>query len=498
MTTTTKIKTKEDFGWSKGEEQTFFRYNPQLPNGTFLLYKRKNGWYWYYQLGKNVGGNSKSRVKYLCSSFDGKNDEGLTSFQHTCSILQDKFIDGFKSKTQHHTKLSTLIDEYIGELRKEELDPQGLRKYETTQSLINGVNRFRDFCLIKDLRLQDLHNPRRFKEDVKEYLQICKDRNLKRNTIRTYLKQMRYFLGWLSDEDFGKGCIPLNPITLEFINKVYPYEREYNKPRKNVYYKREFYERMFNRCIEKVNDIWNDYLKNGLSKKHNNQPIGIGTDVVYFISLLQLDSGFRLGEVLLSHRDQESWELRKDKKNSSTYWYKVDGEWFLYLDYKGKTSIVPITTTIKSWVKPIGWNGPPTKLNKKGQPLYWETNIIDVCMNIFRSGPYLFSSPNYRSHYDRPYSKTYYMNIFKSLMVNNGVGGEGWEGYGVQSSHDLRDYFITHKINEGFDPFDLCKITRHSITTMLKYYERDSETEQLKRQKKLDKTRVVHPRKEFS
>ena len=38
------------------------------------------------------------------------------------------------------------------------------------------------------------------------------------------------------------------------------------------------------------------------------------------------------------------------------------------------------------------------------------------------------------------------MNIFKQRLVNKGVGGEGWEGYGVDSSHSLRDYFITHKI----------------------------------------------------
>ena len=81
------------------------------------------------------------------------------------------------------------------------------------------------------------------------------------------------------------------------------------------------------------------------------------------------------------------------------------------------------------------------------------------------------------------------MNIFKQRLVNKGVGGEGWEGYGVDSSHSLRDYFITHKIySETVTPFELSQISRHSIQTMMKYYKRDSELEQLRITKKLEET----------
>ena len=59
----------------------------------------------------------------------------------------------------------------------------------------------------------------------------------------------------------------------------------------------------------------------------------------------------------------------------------------------------------------------------------------------------------------------------------------------VDSSHSLRDYFITHKIySETVTPFELSQISRHSITTMMKYYKRDSELEQLRITKKLEET----------
>ena len=43
-------KTKEDFGWSEGEEKMMLRYNPHIPKGKFVVRKRRNTFYWYYQL----------------------------------------------------------------------------------------------------------------------------------------------------------------------------------------------------------------------------------------------------------------------------------------------------------------------------------------------------------------------------------------------------------------------------------------------------------------
>ena len=129
---------------------------------------------------------------------------------------------------------------------------------------------------------------------------------------------------------------------------------------------------------------------------------------VYFISLFQLHSGFRIGEILSSYRNREYWENRRDKKNSSTYWNQnKNGEWFLYLeDFKGKDGNVPINQKIRTWVKPKNWKDKPTKLDKNGKPLYWDVQLVDVCLEMFRESPFVFSSPNKFKNTDRHYSKT--------------------------------------------------------------------------------------------
>ena len=197
----------------------------------------------------------------------------------------------------------------------------------------NGINRFRDWSLIRDIRLTDVLNGRKIKQDVIEFVEYCKNKKpngLKRHTIRTYLKQVKYFMEWLSDEDFGKGSISVNPISSDFIKKVYPPNPMEKKglPRRNVYFTMDGYDEMWDVCVKKVRGLWNDFIENGWSKTHSNQPLGVGSDVVFFVSLLQLDSGFRVGELLTSFRNLEYHENRRDKKNSSTYWEWKDGEWY--------------------------------------------------------------------------------------------------------------------------------------------------------------------------
>ncbi len=487
---------KESFGYNEGERKLFHLTHSDIPKGSFHIVKRGKSYYWYYRV--NIRGKGNNR--YLCKSYEGLNSDGMTSFQHSLRVLKEKHDNDFVRTTFHNSKISTLIDEFIGDLQKEENNLEEGRKRETTQSLKNSVNRFKDFCLSKDLRLSEITLSKQFKLQVKEYIETLKNRNLKRNTIRTYLKGMKQFLDWLVD-DLKKGVLESHPINSEVLKQLHPFSTQDKRMvRKNVNYQSEFYETMYNTCIHKVGEIWRKFLKEGLSREHSNQPVGVGSDIVYFISLLQLGRGFRLGEVLHSFRNQESWENRRDKKNSSTYWYKKNGEWFLYLDWKGKVSNVPISgnySEIRSWGEPpIGWKGKPSG-KTKNEP-YYDTPIIDVCMKLFRESDYLFSSPNYRSHFQKSYSKTYYMNIFKQRCVSKGVGGEGWEGYGVQSSHDLRDYFISHKIySDNVTPFELSQITRHSINTMMKYYKRDSELEQLKISEKLSDTMKVKSKREM-
>ncbi len=69
--------TKEDLGYDEGLWGMFLQINPQIPNGSFQLQKRKESYYWYYILGTD-GEDGKKRLKYICSTFEGKNKEGNT------------------------------------------------------------------------------------------------------------------------------------------------------------------------------------------------------------------------------------------------------------------------------------------------------------------------------------------------------------------------------------------------------------------------------------
>ena len=469
----------------------FLQTHTELPKGTFLIQKRGKRYYWYYQL-SNV---QKNRVKYICSTFEGINKEGSNSFQDCLIKLTEKYKTNFQTLTNDTTKLSNLLDEYIGVILEEEYSYEG-RTMETTRSIRNGCNKWKEFCLMKTLVLRDVKNSKVIKKYIKDYVELCKSRELSRGTIRTYLKHIRGFFTWLSDED-GKDLVPINPITSKFISKIYPPSRleKGGIGVRNPYYKDEYYDKMFNTCVHRVGELWNDFCKKGWSKTSKNQPLGVGSDVVYFVSLFQIHGGFRLGEVLGSYRKIENWSKREYKKNSSSYWEKRNDVWFLYIDnFKGVSSSVPIELNIRSWVKPPNWKGKPTKINKNGKPLYWDTPFVEVCMEVFRNSPFLFSSPNLYTKRNKHYGKSYYSNIFRIKMVSKGMGSEGWESFGVLSSHSLRDYFITHGINNGMSLEDLSQITRHLPSTLWKYYMMYSEEHQLKRKRELDKGVVIGKR----
>ena len=116
MTTETISKrTKEDFGYSSSEERLMYKYNPSIPKGSFSIQKRNGKYYWYYQLGvKKLG--EKTRVKYLCPTFEGLDNEGNNSFQVSFTKLVEKVDTNFQRTSSNNTKLITLCDEYIREL----------------------------------------------------------------------------------------------------------------------------------------------------------------------------------------------------------------------------------------------------------------------------------------------------------------------------------------------------------------------------------------------
>ena len=477
-----KEELKIKYGYNEQMKNLFYETHPELPNGSFQVMSRGDNHYWYFLLSSAIG-RGNYRLKYMTKCFEGVNNDGNTSFVVCLKAFHRKNSSDFKPEVTDGMRISTLMDEFMGVLIEEEKSDEG-RKLETTQSLLNSCRRFRDFSLEKDLRLIDIKSGYRLKKHTINFIEHLKSRDLKRNTIRTYLKGLKQFLNWASDEDIGKGIIQSHPITNDFIKKIYPPSRRESKGigERNVYYNDEHFQKMWDECRIKVRDLWNDFCKSGWSRKHTNQPFGVASDITYFVSLFQIHSGFRLGEIITSFRTKEDWENRRDKKNSSTYWEYRNGTWFLYIDdFKGTDSAIPVDLKIRSWTKPPTKNTTKVK-DKEGGDFYWDTELVEICKLMFRNSPYLFSSPNLRSHRDLHYSKTYYANVFKQRMVNNGDSGLGWENYGVQRSHDLRSYFITYQINSGIPLEDLSLITRHRPSTLWKYYLRYSEQGQLKRQ----------------
>jgi len=144
MTKTLKNKTKEDYGYSEDLKDYFFKTNSHLKKGSFQLQKRKEHYYWYFLLSSD-GRDNKRRLKYLCKTFEGKNQDGDNSFQHSLQILVEKQTNDFQSKVMSNVRVEKLLDEYMSVLLKEENSEEG-RMYETTQTLQNSIRRFDDFC----------------------------------------------------------------------------------------------------------------------------------------------------------------------------------------------------------------------------------------------------------------------------------------------------------------------------------------------------------------
>ena len=495
-----KSQLKELYGYSPTEERLMYKYNPSIPRGNFIIFKNKKGiHYWYFQLGIKRPQDT-TRMKYITKCYEGKNQDGETSFEVCIQKLIQKVGDNFTKKIQTNTKVSTLCDEFIGTILLEERDRTN-RKQETTSSIKNGVRQFKEWLLLRDTRLNEILDPRKLKDIVKEYLNHLGERKsqsgkqgLSHNTKRTYLKQVRYFFEWCEDEDIGKGILPSNPITRDFCKKILPpsHQERTGVSERNFMYESQWYDKMYNSCVKKVRDLWSEFIEHGHSRTHTNQPLGVGSDIVWFGSLFQLDSGFRIGEVLKSYRSRDYFLHSQDRMNNSsyTYWDYRDDTWNLFMYWKGKESVVPITTQIRSWKKPK-FDGIKYREGGTGKSKYWDTNIVDVCLKMFRDSPFLFSSPMRKRNKLGHYSQTQYSTNFKNILSCKGEYSMGWERYGVFTSHDLRDYFITHKLNSGFSIEDVSSITRNSIQTIEKYYLRMDIKGQLKRQKKLDSTRKI-------
>ena len=509
-------KTREDFGWSKREENRVFKWNTSLPKGTFLIRRRKEKYYWYFQT-SNIMKGFTHRLLYLTPTFEGYNDKDETSFDVCVGKLVEKVNSDYQKRVNRGTKLTTLIDDFVLYIRR---DLSEQFEEETKKSTINSINQYRKWNVEqgRNIRMSNMMNPRELKEEIKSYLEYLSTRvsgsgkiGVSHNTKRTYLRKIVHFYNWLEDEDFGKGILPTNPITNDFVKKILPpsHRERTGTIDINHNYDSKWYNLMYKTCRDKVGNLWMEFVENGHSRKYTNQPIGVGSDIVWFISLLQLDSGFRIGELLESFRSRDDYMKIRDERSTKryTYWEKRKTEylddngdvkewngWCLYIYWKGKESIVPITTQIRSWKNP-NFDGVESILtkDKDGKPLYWDTSIVDVCMKMFRpDSPYLFSSPNKHSNKLGHYSKTQYSNVFKYNCSTKGEHSQGWEGYGVFRSHNLRDYFITHKCSIPHLTIDqVSSITRNSVLTIERYYKRMDVGGQVQIQKLMDESRNV-------
>ena len=62
---------KEQFGFSKGIQRYLTEVEETIPNGSFIIHKRGQGYYWYFQKSTR----SKNRLIYLCSVLDKGKEE---------------------------------------------------------------------------------------------------------------------------------------------------------------------------------------------------------------------------------------------------------------------------------------------------------------------------------------------------------------------------------------------------------------------------------------
>ena len=174
-------------------------------------------------------------------------------------------------------------------------------------------------------------------------------------------------------------------------------------------------------------------------------------------------------------------------KDMGSFWDKTEDGWILKIrNSKGKDRDVPINDTIWSWVKPPSWIKCKEVKTEKG--VHYETPLIEVIFELFPNSYYSFPSPNHNEKPNGKRSITYYMNSFKDELVTKC----GWDKYGVESSHNLRSFFISYTIrSEDITPFQICEITGHTLKVMEKYYLRENLQSKLETFKKVPQRSLI-------
>lgn len=478
------------YGYNDEYKDFFFSTNKQIPRYSFQILTTKGKDYWYAQRRDE---NGKIRKRYLGRCFEGLDRENNNSFQVALNKLIERFNESFVSGTNDKRPLTYFIDLFIKDCERR-LNDKNDATYSrhTIQRHKNSITQYRKFIneFHKKTRLVHTKNEHEYRETIKDYIEYLKDYTKQSNdkplsfaTIRNYVRGVKIFHNWLEDKSFGGGYVENNPINNDWIKSAFRrYGLNYSKsrPRDNrlkrisgQYYSKEGYNQMIEDCIDNIRRIWIEYNKSGkIPREYNNQPKNqVGSGIVYFISLFQLVLGFRVGEILNSFRNIKHYEdFVINPTDSGSFWYRhQDGTWIIEVNWKGKHAVIPTNDIdqfyIRSWDKPKFWKGKPSGNN--GKEDFYDTHLVDICYTLFQDSPYLFTA--YRNTY-KHYSYSQYNNNFKELLI----GKYGWDRYGVDTTHDLRHYFITYHIQRRTDPLLISQITRHSLSTMMRFYKEEN------------------------
>ena len=471
---------KELYGWNETLEKYSISTTPQLKKefpGSFRVKKHKGKYFWYYRLSNDV----KGRDKYLCSVEPNDLEPNQTSFEYAVGILMEKlrskFVMGIRNKSYLHTYIIPF---------KEFIDEDKYLTSSVKSGRRNTIDRFGSWSKNEGVRL-NIVPTNEMKNVFLKYIKFLENKGLQKSSIKAQLQIVRYFLNWLCEDKLldGAELFPSHPISLNLQNELL---KKHIKtiPRETKSFKNSYYTEGYEMCSKKIQTIWQGYCENlgrldrirDKNGKINQPPHMIGRDIVYFISYLQIRMGFRLSEVFYSYRNRDvynDFHIPNYPNEMASYWEKSEDGWIIHIKKsKNKDRSVPFIDTIRSWVMPPSeeiLKVSKCVLDKKGNPLYWDTPFIDVCMELFPNSYYLFPSPNQKNHSNSKRSKTYYMNEFKVEMVLK----NGWDKLGINSSHDLRRFFISHSItNDKLSPFKISQITGHNINTMEKFYIRDN------------------------
>ena len=388
---------------------------------------------------------------------------------------------------------------------------------------VRVLTEFKLFCDERKIKTIQVSKGEEFRLVMKDYLIYLKSRNkktrdgsivgdkhLSRATLKLHFQSIRMFLNWLvkPKSENGRGLIKQHTINTDYQNFLLNEEVGEVKTKQRVFedFSKKNYEKVLGDCQGYIRDVWNIYCKYGgdrekireerfsyneklkdgtlSGRKHKNQPkeMVVMSDVVFFVSFIQVAYGTRITEILQSFRNYDMWKeyaintetqvssyfSRKESEEGEMDYYHLNIE-----NSKKKSRTIPITDVIYSWKEPP--KGVPFRKRERNDEEkfdVWETNIVDVIFELFypREHAKTFPSPNLNEKPNKGYSNNWYMNLFKERLVNS--EDCNWKKYGIQSSHHLRSYFVSYMFLQDVRVEDVIEITGHSYSTAMGYYRR--------------------------